>query len=196
MKPDLYIVLELRAPEKQFRLPLVDAFAHLLVSFSLGRPIRDYARYCQSYHSGSSSLQQSARAGIQCCASRKDIIYQQNPELVNLRSRAGGERATDRLPAFMPGQAMLRRPGLRAHQQKGSQRNPQAFRERPGDQFRLVVAPLPLPQRMKRNGNYYVRRQSFRIFRHSLREPGREPISQPGHLLIFQQSDAFIIGSL
>ena len=68
----------------------------------------------------------------------------------------------------------------------------QPARQRPRDQFRLVVAAFALPVRMQRHRHNHVCAERLAFARHNFREARRKPIAQAGHFFIFQQQDGVV----
>src|ERR687887_2397325 len=90
-----------------------------------------------------------ARLGraAQSAARGRYVVYQEDKPAGN--PRGGGKGAADISPALALAQADLRRRRPHPPQQAGLAGEAEAFREWPGEQRRLVVAPLAFPIRVE-----------------------------------------------
>ena len=135
------------------------------------------------------SLLKRPRTGVKRRAGRQYIIYQQNAEVVNSGALASGVGATYRLPSLGPGEHQLGRPRPGAHQEVGTEFQPQPFCQRAGDQLGLVVAALAEAVRMQRHRDDEIDLPGCGVAFHHLGQPSRKPLAQPLHAFVLQQHD-------
>src|SRR5712692_4671893 len=114
---------------------------------------------------------QGPGAGVQGSPSRKYIIYQQYPQVVNSCSLPRLISATDRPPAFLAGEPEFVRARLGAHQKLRAHFEAQPPGQGTRQELRLIETPLAQTGRMQRYWYHDVHREIFGI--------GGEHLCQP-----------------
>jgi hypothetical protein len=153
-------------------------------------PCGPYSRYRRTHYRGSARFLKRPGAPINRGTSRQYIIYQQNAEVVNLQALVGGVGATYRFRAFAAGSHRLRRARPAAGQQIALELQSETPRQRPRDQFGLVMTPLALAVAAERRRDDHVRAPLLRLTLDQFRLPRCEPVAQAREFVILQQQDA------